>query len=92
MLLSKDCEVVKNLKLILELYDHLEYDEAGSKNKDFLQVKVVNLDVPRDISDAGNICRELEQITGKRFYVRTFVNAGFRNKEWTHFNIREDKD
>lgn len=92
MLLSENRQVVGKLMLILENYDYLEYDKKGSKNKDFLKVKVVNLDAERHLHDVGNICRELEQVTEMRFYVRSYVNAGFRITEWTHFNIREDRD
>ena len=57
-----------------------------------MRYAVVNLDTERHLHDVGNICRELEQITEMRFYVRAYVNSGFRITEWTHFNIRADKD
>ena len=93
-LLSENSQVVERLTRILEsdLYDYLEYDRDGSKDKDFIQVKIVNIDVVPEIQEVGNICRELERMTGIKLYVRLFGNTGFHPTEWTHFRLKEDRD
>ena len=88
MLLSRNTKVIEALDHILTDYNYLVYDISASRNKAYLQVSVINPDHPvRDVSVAGRVCRELEQITGESFSVCAYVCAGV----WTYFTISEDK-
>lgn len=93
MFLSEDQAVVDALKKILEDYEYLEYDEAYSRNRDLLRVKVTDPKPDRDISVAHRISRELGQVTGRYFLNPASVGSGPRNPEtdWAYFNIREYK-
>lgn len=88
MLLSRKTKVIEALNYILKDYSYLVYDISKSRNKPYLQVSVINPHhTKHDISIAGYVCRELEQMTGECFYVRAYVCADV----WTHFRINEDK-
>lgn len=87
--LSEALDIVDALKQILEDYDYLEYDEATSKRINALRVKVTRLNADRDFSVTGHICRALEQVTGKRFFVPGVVNSQNRETEWTFFTLHE---
>ena len=88
MLLSRSTEVIEALDHILKDYSYLVYDRSESRNKPYLQVRVINPHhTKHDISVAGYVCRELEQMTGKCFCVRAYVCADV----WTYFRISEDK-
>ena len=88
MLLSRNTEVIETLNHILKNYNFLVYDISESRNKPYLQVSVINPDhTEHDISVAGIVCRELEQMTRECFYVRAYVSTDV----WTHFRISEDK-
>lgn len=95
MKLSEDQVVVEALKHILEheIYYFLEYDEEGSKNKDYLCVKVIDRKIKRDHSITNFIRKELERKTQKSFYPITSVTNGSQdwNTAWTFFNIRKKK-
>ena len=61
---------------------------SESRNKPYLHVSVINPDYTEpDISVAGAVARELEQMTGECFCVRAYVSADVL----THFRISEDK-
>ncbi len=88
MLLSRNTVVIETLNHILKDYNYLVYDISESRKKPYLQVSVINPDhTAHDISVAGSVCRELEQMTGKCFCVRAYVSADV----WTYFRISEDK-
>lgn len=88
MLLSRNTSVIAALDHILKDYNDLVYDLSASRNKPYLQVRVIDPDhTELDMSVAGYVCRELEQITGECFCVSAQVCADV----WTHFRIREDK-
>ena len=88
MLLSRNTKVIEALNRILKDYNDLVYDISESRNKPYLQVRVINPDyTEHNMSVAVYICRELEQITGECFSVQAYVGEGV----WTHFRIREDK-
>ena len=91
MRLWEDQEIVDALKHILEDYDYLEYDEEASRRTNGLRVKVSRLDTDRDFSVTGHICRSLEQVTGRLFFVPGVVTHGSQNweTEWTFFTVRE---
>ena len=91
MKLSEDQVVVDALKRILEDYGYLKYDEVGSRNRDFLRVKVTYLDAERDRSITDKICEKLAKTTGRHFrpvgIAKTDPNSN-SDSDWTHFNIR----
>ena len=88
MLLSRSPEVIETLNHILKDYNYLVYDISESRNKPYLQVRVIYPDHRElDISVAGVVCRKLEQMTGECFCVRAYMSADV----WTHFRISEDK-
>ncbi len=95
MKLSEDRVVVQALKHILEheKYYFLEYDEEGSKNKDYLSVKVIDRKAKRDHSITNSIRKELERKTQRFFYPITSATNDSQdwNTVWTYFNIREKK-
>ncbi len=88
ILLSRNTKVIEALNYILRDYNYLFYDISASRNKPYLQVRVVNPDhTEPDMSVAGYVCRELEQMTEICFYVHVYVCEDV----WTHFRISEDK-
>jgi hypothetical protein len=88
MLLSRNREVIEILNHILKDYDFLVYDLSKSRNKPYLQVRVINPErAQHDISVAGFVCRELGQMTGECLCVHAYVFADVL----THFRISEDK-
>lgn len=86
MKLSEDQEVVEALKFILEDYNYLEYDEVGSRNENYLKVKVTHRDAERDRSVVLRIIRALEKATNRRF--RDTPTLYPHHKGWMFFTIR----
>lgn len=96
MRLSENQEIVRDLKMILEDYDYLEYDEARpNRDKKFegLSIRVTS-DAERDIQVIANICKKLEKTTGRTYFF-TYGGSytGMDNLEavWSFFTLRETK-
>lgn len=96
MRLSENQEIVKDLKIILEDYDYLEYDEARpNRDKRFEGLSIrVTTNAERDIQVIVNICNKLEKTTGRTYFF-TYGGSynGIDNLEevWSFFTLRETK-
>ena len=96
MRLSENQEIVRDLKLILEDYDYLEYDEARpnrDENFEGLSIRVTS-NAERDIQVIVNICEKLEKTTGRTYfftYGGSYTRGDNLEEVWSSFTLREPK-
>ena len=96
MRLSENQVIVGDLKRILEDYDYLEYDEARpNRDKRFEGLSIrVTTNAERDVQVIVNICRKLEETTGRTYfftYGGSYTGMDNLEEVWSFFTLREMK-
>lgn len=84
---------IEDLKLILQDYDYLEYDET-LPNPDLLQINVTSQDADRDVQVITDICRRLEVLTCRKYffsYGGSYTGTDNLDEVWSFFTLREVK-
>lgn len=91
MLLSENRSVIDALKIILEDYPYLKYNEQRSEGEDYLYVEVTDRTARRDEDVIHRIHSRLRQTTGERFISPPIVGHGHGHGHgsWSFFRIRK---